>query len=819
MQGASLTGGQVLWVFSVETGEFSKALVTAEGDVKRSMANIDNETKKADKSFNNLAKGGLAVVASAAIAAGVAIARNIGSAVSRVDTLNQFPKVLQAMGESADDAEAATNKLSERLMGLPTALPDATKAVQNFIAAGLPVDKATEGFLALNNAFLSSGAGANSANAAMLQLNQALSRGSIEGLEWNSISANIPTFMKAISAETGKTRDELEELYKTNPEQLINDMIRLNTVGGGGLASLDEQAREATKGIGTSFDNMNNAITRGISSIMTAIGTENISNFITNIGSGIETAFNFIGTVIEATKKGFAPFVGVVQRAAGAVGGFLNTIAPLAILLAPFVSFLGSTALGFTAIATSVFIATRAMVAFRAVLTLVSKHPIIAALSIIVGLLTSIATFAGLGSLEDNLDNAADPANDIAEALEKAKTNTSGASDSAGKLAKQLKQIAEQEEKVRRDYRENLAELVQRTRDSIKTLTSQLSEEEAAYRSTYAKRLNDFNTTQAKEEDAHEKKTRELQTQIDFLSRYNNESNRRKLEQVQFALAKENAQYQKQTELRKNEYDIEAEAQRESYEKRRAETQTQLDAETALLEKHRDEVASIRDVILLDEIEKLKRSQDEQLASLQQQAKDAKTQGKTAGDNFASSFNDEIDKMLEGMKTKGQTASSNFWEYFSDTGANVAQGWDNVKKYGPFALFGGGSLWTWESIKKKWENTAGGKISSGGGGWSVGGFTGRGGVNDVAGAVHRGEYVFKQSDVNQSTGVPKPEALRTMLQDTAPAQAQAGSTIVNNNYSVTVTAGGFLENKTQQRNLANLVVTNIKQMNQAKGIA
>lgn len=40
-------------------------------------------------------------------------------------------------------------------------------------------------------------------------------------------------------------------------------------------------------------------------------------------------------------------------------------------------------------------------------------------------------------------------------------------------------------------------------------------------------------------------------------------------------------------------------------------------------------------------------------------------------------------------------------------------------------------------------------------GYSDGGFTGRGASNEIAGVVHKGEYVIPQSDVDQSTGKPK----------------------------------------------------------------
>lgn len=42
-----------------------------------------------------------------------------------------------------------------------------------------------------------------------------------------------------------------------------------------------------------------------------------------------------------------------------------------------------------------------------------------------------------------------------------------------------------------------------------------------------------------------------------------------------------------------------------------------------------------------------------------------------------------------------------------------------------------------------------------GGGFALGGFTGRGGTNDVAGIVHRGEYVLPKPMVDQNSGTPK----------------------------------------------------------------
>lgn len=48
-------------------------------------------------------------------------------------------------------------------------------------------------------------------------------------------------------------------------------------------------------------------------------------------------------------------------------------------------------------------------------------------------------------------------------------------------------------------------------------------------------------------------------------------------------------------------------------------------------------------------------------------------------------------------------------------------------------------------------------------GYASGGFTGTGGMYEPAGIVHRGEFVFPKSEVNQSTGLPKEAALLSMM--------------------------------------------------------
>lgn len=64
-------------------------------------------------------------------------------------------------------------------------------------------------------------------------------------------------------------------------------------------------------------------------------------------------------------------------------------------------------------------------------------------------------------------------------------------------------------------------------------------------------------------------------------------------------------------------------------------------------------------------------------------------------------------------------------------------------------------------------------------GYSGGGFTGTGGMYDAAGIVHRGEYVIPKRDVNQSTGLPKHDALGRLQRGAQGRSSYAGGGYVN----------------------------------------
>lgn len=268
------------------------------------------------KSFGNTI-GNSALKASAGIAGITAVfSPFFDDAVKRVDTLNNFPKVMGNMGIRAEEASKASKVLVDKLQGLPTTLDNATLAVQRLTTKTQDVQKSTDIFLALNNAVLAGGAPMELQTGATEQFAQAFAKGKPDMMEWRSMLAAMPAQLQQVGTSMGFVDVDafgaaLREGDVTMQE-FGNELIKLNSKGVGGLPTLEEQARNATSGIGTAFTNMKTAITRGLANLVQKIGASKIADKINDIGKTIEKVFKFIGDNIEP----IAVFVGVILTAA-----------------------------------------------------------------------------------------------------------------------------------------------------------------------------------------------------------------------------------------------------------------------------------------------------------------------------------------------------------------------------------------------------------------------------------------------------------------------------------------------------------------------
>lgn len=238
------------------------------------------------------------------------MSENMDGAISRFDTLNNFPKVMSNLGISAEDSKKVIEDLGDKLTGLPTSLDSAAMAVQRLTSKNGDVKKSEELYLALNNAILAGGAGTDIQATAMEQLSQAYAKGKPDMMEWRSMMTAMPAQLKQVATAMGYVDAEaLGEAIRSKEgaaefSRMMETMVKMNKEGVNGFKSFDEQARNATGGIQTSVVNMKTAIIRGITSMITKVNESlepfgGLSGVISSIGKLGEKAFKKIGEVLS----------------------------------------------------------------------------------------------------------------------------------------------------------------------------------------------------------------------------------------------------------------------------------------------------------------------------------------------------------------------------------------------------------------------------------------------------------------------------------------------------------------------------------------
>lgn len=491
------------------------------------------------------------------------------------------------------------------------------------------------------------------------------------------------------------------------------------------------------------------------------------------MANAVETAKANIGALFEKVApvvNGLADWMNENQELVAGIATFLGVLVGAGGLI-------GALALAFKALQT----VKSAIMVFG----LTSK----AAKGGVIGLAVGIASIATAAGVAAALNTATDAEWDLGNAASRANNDIDEQGDITSETAKKLAKLNQQLEKLTRDYRRDLKQIAVDHEENLNSLTRQVEEANVDYVRAIDERMAEFDVTMAKQERSHQETVYELMTQLAFLQRYNNDYNKEKLAQVQFALAKEQQLYQRETAALQAEVELQNTIDKEKLDKKLASLQEELDEEVAFMNKHRDILNSVRDVILLDEVESLRERYEEQKKSYAEQLEEAKVSGTNIGDAFNNGMNDSLKKdysdigqdigksIVDGLGKGVQQAANSFGQW-------IGQG-------GPAA-----SIWKWLLGEEKFNQMTGRSSgrSSGGGGWATGGYTGRGPADEVAGVVHRGEFVLPADMVDQNSGLPK-------------AQAQ----------NITINLSGVLATSAQaKRDLAIELSNAISQVNQSR---
>lgn len=256
-----------------------------------------------------------------------AISGSIASAVNRVDTIANFPKIMQSVGYSADEARATIERLSSGIDGLPTSLDAIVGSVQKIAPVSGSLATATDVALAFNNALLAGGKSQEVMNSAFEQYSQMLSTGRVDMQSWKILAQAMPGQLNQIAKALLGANANQADLYKAMQsgaitfDQFNNAIVSLNNEGLPGYASFAEQARISTESIGTAWTNVQNRINKAVAKIIDHIGQANIAGAINNFSSSFSGIADTVITYLDPVISTVGSFMDQLQNN-GAITSF-----------------------------------------------------------------------------------------------------------------------------------------------------------------------------------------------------------------------------------------------------------------------------------------------------------------------------------------------------------------------------------------------------------------------------------------------------------------------------------------------------------------
>lgn len=256
------------------------------------------------------------------------VSQSMDKAIDRFDTLQRFPKVMKSLGHSSKDVASSTKLLAEGIEGLPTTLDTVVSTTQKLTSMTGNLKQSTKLTIALNNAFLASGASTEDASRGLQQYTQMLSAGKVDMQSWKTLQETMPYALQKTAESFGFAGASAQKDFysalqdgKITFTDFSKRLIELNK-GTNGFA---EMAKKNSEGIKTSFGNIVNAVAKGIANVIAefdkmskAVTGKSIAQNLDSIKGAVNSTFNVIISVI----RGATPVV----KSLVSVLGFLKPV-------------------------------------------------------------------------------------------------------------------------------------------------------------------------------------------------------------------------------------------------------------------------------------------------------------------------------------------------------------------------------------------------------------------------------------------------------------------------------------------------------------
>ncbi|MFD1453220.1 tape measure protein [Oceanobacillus sojae] len=314
----------ILVKVGADISNFSKGM----SDAAKQAGQMGRATEKGALTIGKLvaAVGGIKL-----LSAGFNMVRDsISQAFRRIDTMEQFDRVMTTMTGSSKKAAQVLDTVNDTVVGTAYGLDVAAKSTQNFVTSGMDVDKATDSIGAWGDAVAFYGDGSNEQFGRVTDaLSKMTSKGTVQMDRMNQLTeAGIPA-MQIYADATGQSVEQVADTMAEGALDadefitVMNDALRNGTEN---FAGIEGAAKEAGASWGAAFDNMRAAVARGVTSII-----ESIDNLLANNGlPSMRDMVAEFGSFFEATLKKIAE---AIPNVISAIDGWRDALKPIAPLI------------------------------------------------------------------------------------------------------------------------------------------------------------------------------------------------------------------------------------------------------------------------------------------------------------------------------------------------------------------------------------------------------------------------------------------------------------------------------------------------------
>lgn len=278
--------------------------------MEQAVSQLSQLTQRNNSMGGSAIKSGAMMGAAAAVtskAMGV-VRDSLGGAINRFDTLNKYPVVMDALGYSERDVAKSSQTLQKGIDGLPTSLDEITSVAQQLGPLTGSANKASKSAVALNDAFLASGASVADTSRGLQQYTQMLSTGKVDMMSYRTLMETMPIALRKVANSFGFTGKSAEnDLYKAlqdgsiTIDQLNDRFVKLD----GGVNGFHNLAKKNSAGIQTSFANLRSSVVKNMANMLTAIndgfakaGFGSIAQQLDGLKNSINASFKAIAPIV-----------------------------------------------------------------------------------------------------------------------------------------------------------------------------------------------------------------------------------------------------------------------------------------------------------------------------------------------------------------------------------------------------------------------------------------------------------------------------------------------------------------------------------------